>query len=254
MDGEQFRGKVALVTGGGSGIGRAVALAFAQRGASVVIADIDAAHGLQMQHAIEQMGGAAAFIATDVAADGAVKQLLENIVQRYGRLDYACNNAGVEGATAALADVEERDWDKTIGVDLKGVWLCMKYQCRQMLQQGQGAIVNIASIMGQVGAPGIAPYVAAKHGVIGLTRAGALDYAKQGLRINAVCPGGIYTPIIERALQHIPAVVDALKNATPQGDLGQPEDIANAVLWLCSNEAKFITGQTLVVDGGYVAQ
>jgi len=212
---------------------------------------VDVEQGEQAVSYIVNAGGEAFFHRTDVSSDNDVSALFQKTVARYGSVDFACNNAGVEGATAAIAEAREEDWDKTISIDLKGVWLCMKYECTQMLKQGKGSIVNISSVMGLVGNPGIAPYVAAKHGVIGLTKSVALDYARNGIRVNAICPGGIYTPIIERLDEMMPEVVKGLKEATPVGDLGFPADIANTVVWLCSDTANYITGQAIPVDGGY---
>jgi NAD(P)-dependent dehydrogenase (short-subunit alcohol dehydrogenase family) len=251
---KEFTGCVALVTGAASGIGKAIALSFGESGAVVVVADIDRDGGGKVVSEIVELGGQAIFVKTDVTDEVEVEGLLEETVRYFGRLDFACNNAGIEGKTANIAESKKEDWDKTIDTDLKGVWLCMKHECRQMLQQKSGVIVNISSIMGMVAAPGISPYVAAKHGVIGLSKAVALEYAAEGLRVNAVCPGGIYTPIINRALAIQPEVVEALTNATPHGDLGQPHNIADAVMWLCSSGASFVNGQAIAVDGGYTAQ
>ncbi|MBW2939900.1 glucose 1-dehydrogenase [Zhongshania aquimaris] len=252
--GSDLIGKVAIITGGASGIGRAVVKGFASQGAKVVIADIDEEQGEKVLNDMVQMGGEGIFCRTDVSSSSSVSGLVQKTIDTYGRLDFACNNAGVEGVTAAIADALEEDWDRTININLKGVWLCMKYECEQMLKQGAGCIVNISSVMGLVGNSGIAPYVAAKHGVLGLTKSVALDYARSGIRVNAVCPGGIYTPIIERLVDTMPEVVEGLKALTPMGDLGFPEDIANTVIWLCSDKANYITGQSIPVDGGFTIQ
>ncbi len=251
---EDFTDKIALVTGGGSGIGRGIALSFAEAGAKVVIADITIEGGKETERQINENGGESIFIKADVSKNIEVEALINEIIERYERVDYACNNAGIEGATAPIAESTEEDWDRTININLKGVWLCMKYEIIQMLKQGKGAIVNIASIMGMVASPFIAPYVAAKHGVIGLTKTAALEYPKDGIRINAVCPGVIHTSIIDRVTIEHPEIVEGLKAAIPVGKFGQPEDIANAVLYLCSDAASYVTGHSMVVDGAFIAQ
>jgi NAD(P)-dependent dehydrogenase (short-subunit alcohol dehydrogenase family) len=250
-------GKVALVTGGGSGIGRETALAFGRAGSRVVVADRNAATGEQTARLIADTGGEATFVASDVSKASDVESMIKRCVEVYGRLDCAHNNAGISGSGGAVrgptADYSEESWDAVLGINLKGVWLCMKYELQQMLAQGVGAIVNTASIAGLVGIPGNIGYVASKHGVVGLTRAAALEYAPQGIRVNAVCPGYIDTPLIE-ALTNDPATNRAIVARHPQGRLGQPGEIADAVLWLCSGAASFVNGHMLTVDGGYVAQ
>jgi NAD(P)-dependent dehydrogenase (short-subunit alcohol dehydrogenase family) len=248
-------GKVALVTGGGSGIGRATALAFARAGARVVVADIGVAGGTETVQLIHQAGGAATFVETDVSQAAAVAALIAKAVSTYGRLDWAHNNAGIEGVEARTADYPEEDWDRVIAINLKGVWLCMKYEILQMQQQGGGAIVNTASIAGLVGAYRMPAYVASKHGVAGLTKAAALEYAKAGIRVNAVCPGVIRTPMVERFFfQRHPRAESRLTAFEPIGRLGTPQEVAEAVVWLCSDAASFVTGHTMAVDGGIVAQ
>jgi NAD(P)-dependent dehydrogenase (short-subunit alcohol dehydrogenase family) len=250
-----LEGKVALVTGGGSGIGRASALAFAREGARVVVADVAVAGGAETVTIIKGAGGKATFVQTDVAKASEVEALLATTVATYGRLDCAHNNAGIEGIEASTADYPEADWDRVIAVNLKGVWLCMKYELPQMQLQGGGAIVNTASIAGLVGAHRMPAYVASKHGVAGLTKAAALEYAKAGIRVNAVCPGVIRTPMVERFFftRH-PRAEARLTAFEPIGRLGTPEEVAAAVLWLCSDAASFVTGHTMAVDGGIVAQ
>lgn len=255
-------GKVALVTGGGSGIGRATALAFAREGARVVLADIMVEAGEATVRMIQERSGEALFCKADVSQAAEVQALVQTAVDTYGRLDCAHNNAGVEGlrgvAPAPTADVTEENWDYTINVNLKGVWLCMKYEIPQMLTQGGGAIVNTASIVGLVGGPTIAAYVASKHGVVGLTKTAALEYAPAGLRINAVCPGFIRTPMVERFVEQAsrenPRLIEQVTALHPLGRLGTPEEVAEVVVWLCSDAASFVTGHTMTVDGGYVAQ
>jgi NAD(P)-dependent dehydrogenase (short-subunit alcohol dehydrogenase family) len=255
-------GKVALVTGGGSGIGRATALAFAREGARIVLADIMVEAGEATVWMIKETSGEALFCKADVSQATEVQALVQTAVDTYGRLDCAYNNAGVEGirgvAPAPTADVTEDMWDYILNINLKGVWLCMKYEIPQMLSQGGGAIVNTASIMGLVGIPTGAAYVASKHGVVGLTRTAALEYAQAGLRINAVCPGFIRTPMVDRFFEltsrENPQISDQVTALHPIGRLGTPEEVAEVVVWLCSDAASFVTGHTMTVDGGYVAQ
>jgi NAD(P)-dependent dehydrogenase (short-subunit alcohol dehydrogenase family) len=250
-----LEGKVALVTGGGSGIGRASALAFAREGARVVVADVVVAGGTETVTSIKSTGGNATFIQADVAKAGEVEALIAATVATYGRLDCAHNNAGIEGVAAPTAEYPETDWDRVIAINLKGVWLCMKYEIPQMQRQGGGAIVNTASIAGLVGAYRMPAYVASKHGVAGLTKAAALEYAKAGIRVNAVCPGVIRTPMVERFfLHHHPQAEARLTAFEPIGRLGTPAEVAEAVVWLCSEAASFVTGHTMAVDGGIMAQ
>jgi NAD(P)-dependent dehydrogenase (short-subunit alcohol dehydrogenase family) len=248
-------GKVALVTGGGSGIGRATALAFAREGATVVVADVAVAGAEETVQLIHKAGGAAMFVKTDVSQATEVEALIARAVSTYGRLDCAHNNAGIEGVEARTADYPEEDWDRVIAINLKGVWLCMKYELPQMQQQGSGAIVNTASIAGLVGAQRMPAYTASKHGVAGLTKAAALEYARAGIRVNAVCPGVIRTPMVERFFFSRHARAESRLTAVePIGRLGTPEEVAAAVVWLCSDAASFVTGHTMAVDGGLVAQ
>ena len=250
----EFQGKVALITGGGSGIGRAIAISFGRAGAKVVIADVTEGDGKETAAIIGDSGGDAIFLKADVSRSVEVEALIKKIVEIYGGLNFACNNAGIEGETALLADSREENWDRIININLKGLWLCLKYEIRQMLAQGGGTIVNIASIAGIVGHGGVSPYVASKHGVIGLTKAAALEYAKSGIRVNAVCPGVTRTKIIERMIADLPQVLDQMTSATPLGRIALPEEIAESVIWLCSDAASYITGHSLVVDGGYTVQ
>jgi NAD(P)-dependent dehydrogenase (short-subunit alcohol dehydrogenase family) len=248
-------GKVALVTGGGSGIGRATALAFAREGATVVVADVAVAGGEETVQLIYQAGAQATFCKADVSQASEVEALINKTVSTYGRLDCAHNNAGIEGVAARTADYPEEDWDRVIATNLKGVWLCMKYEILHMQPQGGGAIVNTASIAGLVGAQRMPAYVASKHGVAGLTKAAALEYSRAGIRVNAVCPGVIRTPMVERFFfSHHPRAESRLTAAEPIGRLGTPEEVAAAVVWLCSDAASFVTGHTMAVDGGLVAQ
>lgn len=249
-------GSVALVTGAASGIGRATALAFGAAGASVVVADMDAPGAEATAEAIGATGAQAVVLHVDVTAPDSVESMVRRAVERFGRLDFAHNNAGVTaGAGTGLTHLQdEATWDRVLGVNLKGVWLCMKYEIPQMLAQGGGAIVNTASVSGLVGRAGRSAYVASKHGVVGLTRTAAIEYARQGIRVNAVCPGFVRTPLVERALAAEPEREDWMLSVTPMGRLGTPEEVAAAVLWLCSDAASFVTGHLLTLDGGVVAQ
>jgi NAD(P)-dependent dehydrogenase (short-subunit alcohol dehydrogenase family) len=245
-----FAGRVALVTGAASGIGRATAIAFAAAGARVVLADIDAEAGAAVQLQIERTGGEAFFHRTDVAQAAEVEALVRETLARYGRLDCAFNNAGIEEEHHKLAESEEAMFDRMMAINVRGVWLCMRAEIGVMLEQGGGgAIVNTASVAGLVGAPRHAIYAASKHAVVGLTKSAAAEYGKKGIRINSVCPGVIRTPMLERALQREPGWEQSLVALHPIGRLGEVEDVVSAVLWLCSDGAGFVTGHQLVVDG-----
>lgn len=247
-----FKNKVALVTGGVSGIGKATALAFAKKGAKVIV--VDWAEDPDILNQIKALGGYAIYIKCDVSKTEEVKAMVEKIVTTFGRLDFAFNNAGIEGTSASIQECTEENWDKTIGVNLKGIWACMKYEIPEMLKQGKGVIVNCSSIAGLVGYMGLGAYSASKHGVIGLTKTAALECAKLGVRINAVCPGAIKTPMIDRLTGNKKEVEAQFANLEPVGRLGEPEEIANAVIWMCSDEASFVTGHAMAVDGGWMAQ
>lgn len=247
-----FKNKVAIVTGGSSGIGRATALAFAKKGTKVVV--VDWKENEEMLHLIKDSGGEAIFIKCDVSKTEDIKAMVEKTIATFGRLDYAFNNAGIEGKSAPTQDCTEENWDQTIGVNLKGIWLCMKYEIPEILKQGKGAIVNCASVAGLVGFAGLPAYVASKHGVVGLTKTAALECAKLGIRVNAVCPGVIQTPMIDRLTGKTKEAVEQFTELEPVGRFGQPEEIANAVVWMCSDEASFVTGIAMAVDGGFVAQ
>jgi NAD(P)-dependent dehydrogenase (short-subunit alcohol dehydrogenase family) len=249
----ELKGKVGLVTGGTSGIGRDTAVLFAKAGAKVVIAGRRELEGDETIELVRAAGGDGMFVKTDVSKAPEVDALIQKAVEKFGRLDMAFNNAGIEGVWAPIVRQSEEDWDRTININLKGVWLCLKYEIRQMLKQGGGgAIVNMASINGLIGAAGAATYSASKHGVVGLTKSAALETAKSGIRINAVCPAVIETPMGER-LFGSPAVHKYVLSCHPIGRFGRPAEIAEAVLWMCSDRASFMTGQSLVLDGGFLA-
>ncbi|MBN8839416.1 MAG: glucose 1-dehydrogenase [Sphingomonadales bacterium] len=245
-----FEGKVALVTGAATGIGRQTALALAAAGASVVLADVAKAAGEESAHAVEAAGGRAMFVAGDIALNDDVARIVKTAVDAHGRLDCAFNNAGIAPRGAPIVEMAEEDWDRTIAINLKGVWLCLKHECAQMLAQGGGTIVNTASIMGVVSGPGLSAYSASKTGVVGLTKSVAIDYARAGIRVNAVCPGGIGNTAITSHPDN-QRDMEQLAQMTPMGQLGQPQDIADTVLWLLSPQSGFVTGQAIVVDGGF---
>ena len=250
----KFAGKVALVTGAASGIGRASALAFAREGAKVVVADVDVAGGEETVKLIRQGDGEALFFRTDVTTADQVSSLVKKTVAHYGRLDCAHNNAGVLGVPAALAECTEEAWDRIVNVNLRSVWLCMKHEIPAMIERGGGAIVNTASVAGLVGVRGLSPYAATKHGVVGLTKTAALDYVKRGIRVNAICPGLVRTPLVENYTQKNSAVEEQLLMFQPAGRLAAPEEVASAVIWLCSDEASFVTGTAMTIDGAWTAQ
>lgn len=248
-----LKDKVALITGGSSGIGRAVALAWAREGAKVVVSDVDRGGGEETVGQVRTAGGEAIFIAADVGKPEECEALVRGAVEQFGRLDIACNNAGIGGPQAPTADYPLDGWAQVIGINLSGVFYGMKYQLPAMLKNGGGAIINMASILGAVGFAGAPAYAAAKHGVVGLTQTAALEYSAQGVRINAVGPGFIHTPMIS-ALEDNKAVNDMLVAAHPIGRLGRAEEVAELVLWLSSEKASFVTGAYYPVDGGYIAR
>jgi NAD(P)-dependent dehydrogenase (short-subunit alcohol dehydrogenase family) len=250
---KELEGKVGLVTGGTSGIGRETALLFAKAGVKVVVAGRREREGNETIELVRAAGGEGLFQKADVSKASEVEALIQKAVERFGRLDVAFNNAGIEGVWVPIVRQSEEDWDRTININLKGVWLCLKYEIQQMLKQGGGgAIVNMASVTGLVGGAGAAAYSASKHGVVGLTKSAALETARSGIRINAVCPAVIETPMGER-LFGAPAVHKSVVGLHPIGRFGRPAEIAEAVVWMCSDRASFMTGQSLILDGGFLA-
>jgi NAD(P)-dependent dehydrogenase (short-subunit alcohol dehydrogenase family) len=250
----ELTAKVAIVTGASAGIGRATALALAAEGATVVVADVDDIRGEQVAAEINDKGGTARFIHADVTDDAHVAALVAQTVEAFGGLDLAFNNAGIEGAPAVTHERTPENWRRTLAVNLTGVWSCMRHEIPRMLERGGGAIVNCSSVAGLVGFATIPAYVASKHGVVGLTKTAALEYAEAGIRVNAVCPGVIDTEMIERFTGGQPEAEAAMLATEPVGRLGRPEEIADAVVWLCSDRSSFTTGQAIAVDGGFVAR
>jgi NAD(P)-dependent dehydrogenase (short-subunit alcohol dehydrogenase family) len=246
-----LQGKTALVTGGASGIGKAVALLYGQYGANVMVSDIDEAQGQQVAAQIEAAGGKARFFKADVGDPAQCRQLVQETVAAFGALDVACNNAGITGELSLTADMSLEGWQQIINVNLNSVFFCLKYELEVMLKQGHGSIVNMSSILGQVGTPTLAGYVTAKHGVVGLTKTAAIEYATRGIRINAVGPAYIDTPLLSGFSAETKAGLVALH---PIGRLGQAEEVAELVVWLSSERASFVTGSYYPIDGGYLAR
>ena len=247
-----LQGKVAIITGGTSGIGRDTAVLFAEAGAKVVVAGRREAEGNETVDLIRKAGGTGLFVKTDVSKIADVQALVRKTVEKFGRVDTAFNNAGIEGNWIPIVEQSEEEWDHVININLKGVWLCVKHEIQQMLKQGGGGtIVNMSSVAGLMGAPAAAPYCASKHGVIGLTRTAALEYAKEKIRVNAVCPAVIESPMEQRLFGEPEAHKYAL-SMHPIGRLGTPREIAEAVLWLCSEKSSFMTGHYIVLDGGFL--
>ena len=252
-------GRIALVTGGSSGIGRATALAFADEGAKVIVAARRVQQGGETVATIRESGGEAVYIKNDVSKAAEVEAMVNKIIDTYGRLDCGFTNAGIEGIPGSAVECSEENWDRTISINLKGVWLCMKYEIPKMLESKSGAIVNNASVVGLVGSAMLPAYAASKHGVVGLTKSAALGYAQLGIRVNAVCPGLVQTPMADRLFDigtddGLQEEIQFIEQTHPIGRIGISEEVAEAVVWLCSDGASFITGQALAVDGGFVAR
>lgn len=249
-----LEGKVILVTGGGSGIGRATSLLLAKQGAKVMIADYVPEGAQKTVSMIKESGGTADFLAADVSVTKQVEMMVAKTVETYGRIDGAFNNAGIEGKMAGTIETSEDNFDRTIAINLKGVWLCMKYEIPQMLKQGGGVIVNTASIAGLVGFEGLPAYNASKHGVIGLTKTAALEFAQRNIRVNCVCPGVIQTPMVARLMDGGGMNENDMRAGEPVGRFGQPQEIGEGVVWLLSDASSFVTGHSMVIDGGWIAR
>ena len=246
--------KVAIVTGGSSGIGRATAVALAKQGAKVTVAARRSKEGEETVRLIKEAGSDGIFVKTDVANENDVRSLVEKTVKQYNRLDYAFNNAGIEEMTTPLVDQTSEVFDQIMNVNVKGIWLSMKYEIPEMIRTGGGAIVNNSSVAGIMGFPQMAIYIASKHAVLGLTKSAALEYAKSGIRINAIAPGGVETEMADRVNENTPQWLETLTSMHPIGRIADPEEIANAVVWLLSEKASFVLGHTLLVDGGVVSR
>lgn len=250
----RLENKVALITGGGSGLGKAAAIACAKEGAKVVVGHVSEGSGEKTVAIIKENGGEAISIRADVSKSSEVQAMIQKVVDTYGRLDCAYNNAGVAAPPKLTTETIEEDWDRVISINLKGVWLCMKYEIPEMLKQNKGSIVNASSMVGLIGLAKRAPYAASKHGIIGLTKVAALEYAEAGIRVNALCPAVVRTPIVESIIASDPQAEDKLMSMIPMGRLGTLEEMAEAVVWLCSDASSYVTGHAMSVDGGAVAQ
>ena len=251
-------GQIALITGGGAGIGRAAALKFSEEGAKVVVSDVNSTEGNETVDLVRQKGGDAIFVRADVSKAPDVEALVTAIINTFGKLDCACNNAGIEGKIVPLIEQTEENFDRVMSVNAKGVFLCLKYEITQMLKSGGGAIVNLASVAGLVGFAGLSPYVASKHAINGLTKNAALEYSKQGIRVNSICPGGIETRMLDSLVSQASGgrvgTREMMEPLHPIGRIGTPNEVAELIVWLCSPRASFVTGANIAIDGGYVAQ
>lgn len=250
--------KIALVTGAGAGIGRATALKFAEEGAKVVVSDIDPVGGQETTDLVRKGSGEADFVQADVSKADDVSSMVDHVIATHGRLDCAVNNAGIEGKIAPMTDQEEEGFDRVLAVNLRGVFLCLQAEIAAMLKGGGGAIVNLSSVAGLIGFAGLSPYVASKHGVNGLTKNAALEYAKQGVRVNSICPGGIDTRMLDSLVEQTSGgsmeTSEMMAPLHPIGRIGTADEVANLIVWLCSDRASFVTGAHMPIDGGYVAQ
>lgn len=253
LNNEWPKGRSAFITGGASGIGKATSLAFARAGAQVLLADTNGQGGEETVAEIRNLGGVAVFQKVDVTKEKEVQDAIDRTVSEFGQLDIAFNNAGIEGPEKTTEELSLQEWNRVLDVNLTGIWLCMKYEIEKMLKQKSGCIINCASIAGLIGFAQMPAYVASKHGVIGLTKTAALELAQKNIRVNAICPGAIQTPMIDRFVTGRPEALEMLKTQEPMGRLGQPEEIASAALWLSSMGSSFVTGQCLTVDGGWLA-
>ncbi|MEM7331603.1 MAG: SDR family oxidoreductase [Chloroflexota bacterium] len=250
----KFEDKVVLITGAASGIGRETAVQLAKEGATLFLSDVNESGGQETAEMITQKGEKATFFKADVSKSAEVEAMVEACVAEYGRIDCAFNNAGIEGSSARMADIEEDIYDAIMDINVKGVWLCMKHQLPHMMANGGGSIVNTASVAGLVGSHSLSVYGASKHAVVGLTRSAAVEYVRKGIRINAVCPAVIRTPMVERGFNENPMFVEATLKANPMRRLGEADEVAKAVIWLLSEESSFTNGATITVDGGFTAQ
>lgn len=248
-----MKGKVALVTGAGSGLGRAITVVFTERGAKVVVADVNEEGGNETAELVKQAGGEATFVRTDVSLEAEVAALVGAAVEVYGRLDFAVNNAGIDGHIGPLVEQTEEVWQKVIGVNLSGVFFGLKHQIPAMVRQGGGSIVNVSSIAGLRGHPELGPYCASKHGVNGLTKAAAIEYGSAGVRVNSLCPGGIRTPMLDAYFEQHPHLKDAIIGGNPMRRMGEADEMAEVAVWLCSDAASYVNGHELTVDGGKIA-
>ncbi|GAA5520216.1 SDR family oxidoreductase [Aliifodinibius salicampi] len=249
-----MKNKVALITGAATGIGRETAIAFARKGANVVISDINDEKLKETQKLIEEKRVKVLSVKADISKEDDIRNMVKKAVEQFGRLDIACNNAGIAGESATTGEYSIEGWDKVLNVNLRGQFICMKYEIEAMIKNGSGSIVNISSILGHVGFAEAPAYVASKHGLLGLTKTAAIEYASQGIRINAVCPGFIETPMLEDAgITTVEETKQYIISLHPAGRLGKPREVADAIVWLASDEASFVTGHPLLVDGGYVA-